>query len=419
VSNSPIGPAAEILGEEYAGTSGGWIKTEYEALPKKQVEMFFLCTSRTVKRGEIVEKTGEKGTAYCLYSPKISYGIKNPKTLGQNVQTVIDKIKPDIIQIWGTETCLSNIVSRCNKEIPKIVFIQGLLGIHKRYVGGYFSKKENKSLFKGETIFSRFKKFLQDILFKKQADVEIETIKNCKNVIVDNEFSIAYCKALGDDVRAFKHPLLPNKKFFDYSWDISNISKHTIFTVFGATAEKGIHQLLKAVSIVKREYPNVKVVIPGNYPLDKNGKLIKNKNNGYILALYNLLDQLNLWENIEFAGKLNIDEMAQNMCKANVFVNPSCMEVHALSLREATVVGTPCVTSVCGSVLEFLTHQHSALIYRYEEFEVLALYIKKIFADESFAKTLSENGKKAYKKLFETDVVDLIEMYEQSIGENK
>ena len=28
VSNSPIGPSADILGKEYQGSSGGWIQSE-------------------------------------------------------------------------------------------------------------------------------------------------------------------------------------------------------------------------------------------------------------------------------------------------------------------------------------------------------------------------------------------------------
>ena len=39
ISNSPIGPAAAILGEEYKGSSGGWIQSEYEALDKSNTRI--------------------------------------------------------------------------------------------------------------------------------------------------------------------------------------------------------------------------------------------------------------------------------------------------------------------------------------------------------------------------------------------
>ena len=43
VSNSPIGPSAEILGKEYQGSSGGWIQSEYEALDKNALSNVLFC----------------------------------------------------------------------------------------------------------------------------------------------------------------------------------------------------------------------------------------------------------------------------------------------------------------------------------------------------------------------------------------
>ena len=112
VSNSPIGPSAEILGKEYQGSSGGWIQSEYEALDKTLYQMFFLSTLPLVKRGEVLHKKDEKGEVFCVNAPRLSYGIKTPEILQKNIQEIIDRIKPDIIQIWGTETWLSNSVSK-------------------------------------------------------------------------------------------------------------------------------------------------------------------------------------------------------------------------------------------------------------------------------------------------------------------
>ena len=68
--------------------------------------------------------------------PEMSFGIKpSPKMLHQ-ISDTIQEIKPDIIQIWGTETVAQNAVASCATNIKKVVFIQGLIGIHARYYGG-------------------------------------------------------------------------------------------------------------------------------------------------------------------------------------------------------------------------------------------------------------------------------------------
>ena len=72
VSNSPIGPAADILSKSYEGSSGGWIKTEYDKIEKSNTEFFFLSTLRSVKKNDVLKKTSEKGTLYCVNAPKIS-----------------------------------------------------------------------------------------------------------------------------------------------------------------------------------------------------------------------------------------------------------------------------------------------------------------------------------------------------------
>lgn len=415
VSNSPIGPSANILNEKYGGTSGGWIQSEYESLAKEEHEMFFLSMISDLKKGEVLKKSNDLGTLYCCKLPKPCYGIKNPQYLEENIKGIIDEIKPDIIHIWGTETCISNIVSKCAPEIPKVIFIQGIIGVHQKYLGGFLERKDNKKYFKGASLISLLKDELRKKLFKNQVAIERETLLNCKNVIIDSDFGKAFFRSVSDVIKCFPHPLLPNKVFYDYSWNYENIAPHTIFTVYSGNAEKGLQELLKAIAIVKRTYPDVKVRVPGIYPLDENKKLVAQKNDSYSCVLKNMIDSLGLEENIEFLGKLDVTGMAENMSASHIFVNPSCQEVHASTLREAMIVGTPCISTLCGCVAEFLKHNENGLLYRYQEYEVLAYYIEKIFSDKEFSKKLSENSGKALDLLTDESTKTMSEIYESIV----
>ena len=143
VSASAMGPASRILGMEYKGFSGVWIQNIYEELKGlENCELSFLCFSKALGRNEIVFKTTDEGVAYCLKMPQVSFGRPAPGYLKKNVSKVLQKIKPDVVHIWGTETCVQNVVAECAPDIPKVVFLQGIIGIHSRYSGGYLKSEE-------------------------------------------------------------------------------------------------------------------------------------------------------------------------------------------------------------------------------------------------------------------------------------
>lgn len=411
VSNSPIGPAATILDEKYQGSSGGWIQSEYDRINKDEKQFYFLSTHPRVKKGDILKKSNDIGTLYCVHTPKLSYGIKPPIQLQKNVQMILDQIQPDIIQIWGTETWLSNAVSECEVYAPKIVFIQGLLGIHQKYLGGYLGLlQEDHRYLRTFDIFGKIKGLLRKRYFIKQAAIERITLRKCANVVVDSDFARAYCFSVSPDISCYHHVLSPDQIYNQYKWKYENCNQHTIFTIYGGSAEKGIQNLFKSVAIVKKSYPDVKIVIPGPYQIDLCGKLKKDSKDYFQKIMYRMIKQLDIQDNVIFTGKLDKNGMAENMLKCHVFVNPSCMEVHALSLREAMTVGTPCISSLCGSAGEWIHNGNNGFLYRYEEYETLAYYLKCIF---SAGKDIQQLLNRATNNLRQENSLSLDEIYKQ------
>lgn len=413
VSTSPIGPASRILSFPYQGTSGGWIQTEYEALDFKDISLYFLCASPEIPLGEIKHASSNEGEAYCVNLPKISFGIKPPKTLKDNIEKIIQTVNPDIIQIWGTESCISYLASECCPQIKKVIFIQGLIGMHSRYMGGYVNLSNDKKHYKGVRLIDKLKNVARKRCFNAQINYEQKTLLNCLNIITDNDFTDAYCLSISGSIKSYKHHLYANELYRNESWDYNYCEKNSIFTIYGITADKGLHQLLKALRIVKKVKNDIRVYIPGTYNIDEKGhlKLIKSMR-PFERWMYNFLNENNLQDNVKFIGRLNISEMISYLKKCNLFINPSCMEVHALSLREALTVGVPCISSLCGSVNEYLDHEINGMIYRYEEYEVLAFDILKILQSPVYACRLGKNSKnKMQKIMYNDDSKPLVEIY--------
>ena len=226
VSNSPIGPGAELLGETYQGSSGGWIQSEYEYIDKENNSFSFLCSLTSVKKGTVLHKTGEKGELYCLHSPRLSYGITPDSTLQKNVESVIAALKPDVIHIWGTETWLSNAVSKSAPKIPKVIFLQGYISVHIRYIDGYFDRLHGDEMYQnGVSLYSKCLGVVRKHFFINQAVIEKETIQNCGNIIIDSDFAEAVNTASADYITCYRHSLKANSAFAAKHWTYDNCEK--------------------------------------------------------------------------------------------------------------------------------------------------------------------------------------------------
>lgn len=401
VSNSAIGPAATVLNRAYSGSSGGWIKTVYEEIQNQKYEMYFLCTDNIAKKGQYIHKSGEIGQLYCVPTLKISYGVRPPKSWSALIQKVINEIKPDLIHIWGTETVLSNEVAKLSGDIPKVVFIQGLLGVHQRYLGGRFSDIQNKKYAKNISVFEKLKTNLRAKFFRKQVAIEQDTILRAKNVIIDSSFSSAYCQSISDKIDEFYYLMKPNQLFFARAWNFENVERNSIFTIYAGNPEKGLPQLLKALEIVKRNFPQIKLYVPGPFNKDECGRLIHSKKGDFESALDAMVVDLQLENNVVFLGKLTPEQMADRLSQSHIFVSPSCMEVHSMGLREALTVGAPSISSYCGSIPEFIQHRENGYLYRYEEYEQLAYYIQHLLMNRDNCLKVSANAKKALKGMEE------------------
>lgn len=391
VCSSPIGPAAELLDISYGGTSGGWIGSEYEKIRNDGDEFAFLTMRRSVKRGDILKKNGAQGQVFCIHAPSLTFGIDAPGWMKENIREVYRTFSPDIIQVWGTESVLSVTACAVPSEAEKVIFLQGIIGYYVRYKKRCIDPGFVRSL------GYRTTESLKTRMYTKQAELEAQAFRSVDAVISDNDFSQAYCCSVNPGLRMIRYPLLPKPCFFSEGRTEEKTEPFSIFTVAGATPMKGLHMLLNAVSLLKDRFPGIRVYIPGNFSRSR-GK----KSGGYEGLIYRLIDRYALGEHVVFCGALTAEEMADRMRRCAIFVNPSCMEVHALTLREAMAMGMPCISSECGSVAEFIRHGENGFLYRYEEPEVCAFYIAELFGNASLRADLSREAASVWKQQNQT-----------------
>ena len=166
-------------------------------------------------------------------------------------------------------------------------------------------------------------------------------------------------------------------------WSYDRCKKHTIFVSNSGSALKGAHQVLNALPIILRQYPDTIVNFCGSSVMSNKLKDLL-RFQGYHLYLRRLVKRLHLQEHVRFLGSLSETQMKQQFLDANVYVLPSAIENSPNSLCEAQILGTPVVASYCGGTPTLLTDGQTGHFYRYEEYEMLAQIVIRLFSINDF-----------------------------------
>lgn len=409
IAYAALGRAAQLI-ENSKSESGSWIDAMRSNIGHYDITLAIACVSSQSKKIEDMD-----GTVY--------YGISGiTKTFGKNDNAqeidkwkgVIDDFDPDVIMIWGSEWGNGERIITAADKIPVVIFIQGVLGRIVEYPTGLVSKSD---LMKYATIFTRIKwKHYLNINKKQhvQAQYERKMVSLSQGVVIDNEWSNSYYTQCLRSNKIFYVPLPLNPIYTCGRHSMDHIEKYSVFSIACNNPSKGIHNLIKALAIVKQKYPTVKLYLPGSITYRKPGFLYKQP---YLEYLDGLITFSGLKENVVFCGLLSPEEMKQHILTCNVYVMPSCIENHSSSLREAMYLGAPCISSEVGSVHEFVTHNNNGLLYRYEEYEVLADEIVRVFADRELAIRLGDSAYTSIRNKYPQDRVGdmMVEVYKRVI----
>ena len=337
-------------------------------------------------------------TYYTLQSESNSiYDYKSEKLIN-DWKRILDKEKPDVIEIWGTEFPYSLAAMNVAKDIPVVIYVQGILdSIAKYYLSG-LTEKELKQAVTLRDVLTKttIKQTKRD--YEKRVAYESEIVKRAGHIIVENQWAAAYYRKISPNVQVHFLPISISNSFREHNWSEETMKPYTIMCSAANYPIKGLHMLLKALAIVKKVYPDVKLFIPGTVLKDTKSLKSKLKQNGYDRLIKSMIAELGLNDNVIYTGRLTADEMAQKMSEVNCFAMTSAIENHSSTLKEAMTVGTPCVASYVGGVPEYATNGENCLLYRYEDYEVLAQNICRLFEDKALRAKLSETASVQMRK---------------------
>lgn len=368
---------------------GGWLYGMAKSLRDSGVELH-VATARTNTSGE--HQLIEGINYYLLNSTKPI--TEYDSALEQHWKRLLLKIDPDLIHIHGTEYALGLPLLEINQTASTVISIQGLISSYPRYFHSGISLIDQlksttlRDIIRRDLFIRRTKKF------KERANtIEKKYFKLNGNFIGRTTWDHARVLDLSHEAKYhFCNESLRDPFYSSSKWNISKCRKNSIFLSQAGYSIKGLHQVLKAMPRILKEFPNTSLRIAGNDITNNQSIKKKFSMGGYGKYIRSLIRKLKLGDNIMFTGFLDENQMITEYLQANVFICPSSIENSPNSLGEAQILGVPSIGSYVGGVPDMITHGETGLLYRFEEVEMLSFHVRSLFINSKTAENLSTNA---------------------------
>lgn len=151
-------------------------------------------------------------------------------------------------------------------------------------------------------------------------------------------------------------------------------------------AEKGVADVIAAVSVLADTHPHTTALIVGS---------------GQDRATFERLSrQQNLEERITFTGWVEASEVANQIAAGDVFVGPSrrsedgWIEAQGLTFAEAMLAGTPVVATATGGIPDTVRHEETGLLVEEGQPQQIAAAVARLVEEPELATRLAEAGRR-------------------------
>ena len=362
----------------------GWMQSGAKALLEREDALELAVVS--FYQGDSLQVFCDSRIRYYLVPEKTTKSLLYDARVEHFLKVVNDDFKPDLVHIHGTEYGHSLAQIRACGGENTVVSIQGLVHYCKDHYYGGISERELIKCRTFRDIVRRDSLFNQRNRMAKRGLLEVELLKSVRHVIGRTSWDKACVWALNPNANYHSCNETLRYGFYNKQWQYDKCSPHTIFLSQGHYPLKGLHQVIKSLPLILREYPDTEVYVSGhNFFSD----LPFWRKNGYANFVQKLLVLLGVTEKVHFLGQLNEEQMIAEYMNAHVFVCPSAIENSPNSVGEAQLLGTPVVASYVGGTMDMVKDSETGFLYRYEEISLLAQRVCELFSNRELCERIS------------------------------
>jgi len=180
---------------------------------------------------------------------------------------------------------------------------------------------------------------------------------------------------------------------------------------------KGCDVSLKALRIIKREIPEVLLILTGTKNTIDWGTT-QQKDIAYML---HLAKKLNLKNNV-FIQMIPLDVMPSFYHIADVCVYPSSsQEPFGITMLESLASGVPMVVTESGGMVEVIKDGINGFVVKLKDYKQLAEKCISVLKDKRLRQTLGENGRMLVKERYTKQIMteNTIKVYENALTGKK
>jgi len=312
-----------------------------------------------------------------------------------SITSIIPAIKlarrMDIVQVNSLVAGFSGWVIAKYARKSSLLFCHELFGDLWKLVGQNFLEKYCYPLFERSMAKSPYNWFACPSEYSKKSLIKQGAPKN-KITIIPHGTELQFNMNSNEDFR----------KEFDLNenFTIGYIGR---LNIKKTAQSKNIKTLLKTVSLLSHEIPNLKLIL--------GGKGFEN--------LVPIIHELGIQEKVIYLGNVPYSE-TQNFYKAcDVVICPALSDGFCFLLAEASACGIPTVATNLGAHPERVIHNKTGLLTSVEP-EDLKQNVIKLFKDESLRKELGRNAQEYVKKFtWKESVKKHVEIYNKLIEQKQ
>lgn len=406
-----------ILTQDATKSTGTWLRTMSDALVERGVELCNITQNDCVKI--ITRKDSGNIKQWILPVYKLHNGLPCNQHI-QEICKLLDEIVPDLVHIWGIEGYWGLLSARGYLKGNVLLEIQGIKETCTRvFYGGLTWRERLSTIGVREVLRPSMSLQSQRRAFVRWSRFEREMLAGNNNISTHSDWVRAWISQFVTSKCKIHHTQrIVRKEFLNADVWINPNNPYDSPILFamssGPDAYKGIHDAVKAISLLKIFFPKVQLRIAGNFGIDKPIY----RRPGYTKYLQGMIKKLGVEDNVCFLGSLNASQIIEQIHKSNAMIQTSYVESYSLAVSEAMMAGIPLVVSYAGAMPELAQDRISALYYTPSDYFTCAYRLKKIIESEELANSLSKNAREiAVKRNVASILGDLqIKIYKEVMG---
>ena len=286
---------------------------------------------------------------------------------------IIDRVKPDLIHIHGTENAFGTILD--SVDVSVICSLQGILSPYSYRTGGDAHHELHAKP-------GRINYGLKSLLFEKglmhqyrimqlMAQRETRYIRNIKFFMGRTDWDRRVSSVMSPGSRYFKGDEIMRDIFYQKEWKpVIHNGKWIVHTTLSDHPMKGFRTIADAILILENAGLSVEWRIAG---ISEGSSVVR--------VYRKELGKKYPAGSIKLLGRITADTLADKMMEAHVFVLPSYMENSPNSLCEAMLMGMPCIATNSGGIPSLIEDAKDGILVQTRDPWALSGALMEIFND--------------------------------------